>query len=264
MIIIFIIAANVPVTGVWSAVVNVMTSLASSALFAIISFLYITHCFTDPSQLTTGAVVLPQDIRDAIEKIARSATNYIIFVRTGRHFRAEILPIILDEAKKHRRPIRIEVILLDCRDKAICEKYATYRKVASFDHHNWTQEYVQTEIMATIHSVIERSRSGGDLIRFEIYLSKRLSVFRIEGSPEEIIVTREDPKDNAYRYRRTHSEHGAYLYDFNWIKEDACFLVSSESSGEVSIESIFAGDEGLQRLGKDAKKASSAKSPYVR
>jgi hypothetical protein len=110
---------------------------------------------------------------------------------------------------------------LDFRDQVACEKYASFRQEASFDKQLWSLAYVQTEVIATILRAIEVSKASSTFIEIDLFLSKRLSTFRIEGTSDAIIVTREDPTDNAALYRRSDPHFGAFLKEFSWIKQEA-------------------------------------------
>jgi len=134
-----------PETRGWGIIIDFLVAIVASSVFALLSALYITYFFKDPFELDQARKILPQDIGGSLLSIANNASDYKIFVRTGRHFRAEILPALIRSAKKSRRHVRIEAVLLDIRDDSICEKYATYRKVASFDAELWTKEHVQKD-----------------------------------------------------------------------------------------------------------------------
>jgi hypothetical protein len=207
------IAHFAPSTPIWSAINNLLISVVASGVFALVSGLYISYFFVDPNDIAAGSVLLPQDVGQALEAIVTKAADYKIFVRTGRHFRAEVLPMLVKQARKARRPIRVEVVLLDFRDKSVCERYADYRKAASFDRQLWDIHYVQKEVMATILALIQASRDNRGLVDIHLFLSKRLSIFRIEGSSDEILVTREDPTDTASRYCRAHRDFSAFVTD---------------------------------------------------
>lgn len=253
------IAKFAPSTPIWTSINSLFISIVASGVFALISGLYMYYFFIDPNDLRTQITILPQDIRQTLYGLALRAKEYRIFVRTGRHFRAEILPVLAGQAIKERRPIRLEVVLLDLRDKDICEKYANFRKTSSFDRSIWSTSYVQIEILATILQLICTSKTHPGLIDIHLFLSKRLSSFRIEGSNDLILVTREDPKDTASRYSSDHREFGAYITEFNWIKEEA-FCTASP----ITLQEIFSKNPEISELEENAKKASQELSPYVR
>lgn len=186
-----VIAIYAPNTPVWNAVNSFFISVVSGGVFALASSLYLLYFFEDPNEIAASSVLLPNDIGQTLEEVAKKASDYKIFVRTGRHFRAEVLPILAKQARQNRRRIRIEVVLLDFRDEAICDKYAAYRKVSSFDGKSWCTRYVQTEVLATIRKLIDTSKENSGLLDIRLFLSTRLSTFRIEGSSDEFLVTRE-------------------------------------------------------------------------
>lgn len=242
-----------------------LASIVASGIFALVTALYSFYVLVDPYELSASSILLPQDVGPALEGIAQKATSYSISVRTGRHFRAEILPVLVKQARKLRQPINVEVVLLDFRDGALCDKYANYRKTSSFDSKSWDTQYVQKEVLATILNVIEASRANRDLMTINLYLSRRLSTFRIEGSPDEMLVTREDPKDTAARYRRDHRDFPAYVNELKWIRDEAYRIQPADDGGlPATLTDMFVGDALVASLEGEAKKAANSRSPYAR
>jgi hypothetical protein len=249
----------------WTAAYNVFASLVGSGIFALVTGVFGFYFLSDPNELAATSVLLPEDIGQALLDMARSATSYSISVRTGRHFRAEILPVLVKQARLKRQPIKLEVVLLDFRDTVLCDKYATYRKTSSFDSKSWDIQYVQTEVLATIRKIIDVSQDNRGLVTIDLYLSKRLSTFRIEGSPDEILVTREDPKDTAQRYRRDHRDFPAFVNEFKWIREEACRIKPLNDGGfPATLRDMFGGDSLVAGLEEKAEKAVESESPYAR
>ena len=265
VILIIGIALYAPTSSVWNAINSLLISFVASGIFAIFGGLYISYFFIDPQEIESKSVLLSQDIGPALKCMAYSATNYRIFVRTGRHFRAEILPILIKKTKESRCPIRIEVILLDFRDSVVCEKYAAFRRAASFDKHVWDTDYVRSEILATIIALIDASKNNSGLVEVELFLSKRLSTFRIEGSSTEIVITREDPKDTALRYLSQHRDFSAYVSEFTLIRDESAKIEEVGRKEWDTLSEIFPNEaETIKNLEARAIKATKAESPYVR
>ena len=250
----------------WNLLLDVLVALVSAVIFFVASTIFAKHLFDDPLELSVANKLLPQDIELALRDMAESATEYRIFVRTGRHFRSEILPILVKTAVRQRRPVIVHVILLDFRNGEICEKYASFRKSSSFDRFHWTQSYVQTEILATILKLIEAAHQHPALVKFNLYLTSRLSNFRIDGSQDQIIVTREDPKDVASRFRFPHSEFSAHLNEFTWIRDEAFMVEASSVTGTRlnDIEKMFGNCDVVLELKGAASEAMDGPSPYIR
>ena len=255
-----------PETRGWNIIIDFLVAIVASATFALVSAMYIAFFFRDPFEIASAVKILPQDIDQTLIQMAQKATDYKLFVRTGRHFRAEILPVLIKSAERSRRPVRIEVILLDFRADEICERYANYRKNASFDGSLWTKKYVQKEILATIMSLIDAASTHNSLVSVNLYLSRRLSTFRIDGSSDEIIITREDPKDIASRYRRDDSDYSAFLSEFAWIRDEAVKMKAGngKSSLPTTVADMFDGCQLVEALSAEAADAKSERSPYAR
>ena len=261
---VLLIALLAPATPVWNDLRSFLISIVASGVFALTSGLYLTYMFNDPNDLATKFAVLPQDIRKALEEIASNAPNYRIYVRTGRHFRSEILPILIKHARQSQSRMRIEVILLDLRHEELCDRYARFRANSSFDRSLWDLAYVRTEVLSTILALIHASKDNADLLEIGLFLSTRLSAFRIEGSANELLVTREDPKDNAMRYRRSDRDYSAFAMELDWICAEA-FQVKKFKHGVLpsTVASIF-DDEEILRLESIATARLENPSPYVR
>jgi hypothetical protein len=159
----------------------------------------------------------------------------------------------------------VEVVLLDFREQGLCEKYANFRKLSSFDRHLWDTTYVQKEILATILKLMRASQDNPSLVDIELFLSPRLSTFRIEGSSDEILVMREDPKDMASRYRRAHRDFAAFVTEFSWIRDEAHHVAKGASGGlPTTLLAMFGEDAWIANLQSVAEEATASMSPYVR
>jgi hypothetical protein len=254
-----------PDTRGWNTLLNILISVEASAVFAFASAWFLSYFFVDPSEIAARLVLLPQDIGQALRDVAADAPDYKIYVRTGRHFRAEILPLLIAKAARDRQPTNIEVVLLDFRDVEICEKYAAYRKMASFDRHLWDTAYVQKEVMATILALSAAANEHASLLHIDLFLSSRLSTFRIEGSSQDLVVTREDPKDLAARYSRSDRDHAAFLTEFMWVREAAKPVrKGTEGSLPATLFEMFGKLDVISELEGPARHALGAKSPYAR
>jgi len=102
-------------------------------------------------------------------------------------------------------------------------------------------------------------------VDIELFLSQRLSTFRIEGSSDEILVTREDPKDMASRYRRAHRDFAAFVTEFSWIRDEAHRVAKGASGGlPTTLLAMFGEDAWIANLQSAAEEATASMSPYVR
>jgi hypothetical protein len=241
---------------------GLLLSLVASGVFALFSIGYVAY-FLDPGEERDNIVVLPQDLKGEMDRIATEAKDYKIYVRTGRYFRSHTLPRLIERVRSTRRPINIEVILLDFRDPQMCDLYARFRK-GTFDGHLWSIESATAEILATAAALAKAALENSSLVTASLYLSARLSVFRIEGSADELLVTREGPKDFAYRFDHSHPDHGAYLTEFTWIRDTASRidLPRTTPSGSL-LAAMFGQEEVAPEVEQAVNDALARKAPYA-
>ena len=250
----------------WHLMTHILVTVVSSTIFAVVSIAYLHYFFAPPDTTPHRPNLPPEDVSKTLTEMAERASEYRLFVRTGRHFRADVLPVLTKNATRNRREVTIEAILLDFRDDRICEKYASYRRSASFDHKLWNRKYVQVEILATIFKLIQAVEAHPSLIRLNLYLSTRLSTFRFDGSHDQILVTREDPRDSALLYRSSDNDFTAFMNEFNWVR-DAAFAVRGVTvtdSTKTTILDIFDDCRIISELEENVLEAINEPSPYVR
>ena len=245
-----------PETRGWKLVSDILVALTTSAAFAFASAAFL-YFFTDPFDLDASTQVLPKDIGPALDALASNAAHYKLNVRTGRHFRADVLPVLSQKARKQRMPMRIEVILLDFRNSSMCRRYAEYRK--------YETDYVQYEILATIIKLIEASNAN-PFLEIELYLSSRLSTFRLDGSNDEVIITREDAADYAARYSRSNPNYAAFMNEFSWVQKEAQRVPDDAATNRLPTTTsvMFPNDPLVLALADRAEHAKSETSPYDR
>ncbi|MDI1330878.1 hypothetical protein [Pseudomonas sp.] len=249
---------------VWQTLNDFLGAMVASGAFAIFSVLFI-EIFLDPDAAHDKIVVVPQDIEYQLLRVAAEAKDYRIYVRTGRYFRSKVLPKLIEQAKSNRRPINVEVILLDFRNECVCTQYVHFRKDSSFDSHLWSTDSVRAEILATALALAKAALDNPTLFHASLHFSTRLSIFRIEGSSDEILVTREDPKDFAYKFHHSHSDHAAYMTEFRWIKDIATPINLPKAYPEGSLLTEMFGQNVITpQMDAAALVALNGKSPYGR
>ncbi len=250
----------------WNVIINFLLAFETSAIFALLSTIFLSYYFTDPFDEERASVLLPEDIDGSLNALVQTGANYKIFVRTGRHFRASILPALVQRANLDRSPLRVEVILLDILDDVVCERYVEYRRTATFDKREWNLRYLRIEILATIICLAKAIQDSGGRVEIDLFLSKRLSTLRIDGTDNEIIVTREDPKDVAFRYRRQDRHFSAFVQDFRWIKQEAREVpkMRGNTSPIDTLRDVFGDIPLIKELIGEAVAATSKGTPYAR
>jgi len=118
--------------------------------------------------------------------------------------------------------------------------------------------------MATILKLIEASVASS-FLEIDLYLSNRLSTFRLDGTTDEFIITREDRADYAARYKRANPYFAAFLNEFSWVKQEACKVpkVPATNRLPMTLQEMFEDISPINSLLDKATHAISEGSPYA-
>jgi ABC-type Fe3+-siderophore transport system permease subunit len=108
-LVLYLIYALSPDSRGWNVLIGLLSGIIGSAFFALLSTFFIYYFFTDPLTAETASHLLPKDIATSLREMAQTAADYKLYVRTGRHFRAVILPLLIQRSQQQRMPINIEV-----------------------------------------------------------------------------------------------------------------------------------------------------------
>jgi hypothetical protein len=166
---------------------------------------------------------------------------------TGRYLRARTLPSLASRARVTSSTRELKIQLIDPNDTKVCRDYADYRRglaSAKDDAERWTEDRVREEVLATILGVF-LARQNETLLALSLSVTRTFSTFRIDLSDRVVVVTKEDPKEPAFRFSPESSFYTAY-------KEE--FLASMNQSRSISLENL---GFGLEELG-------AIKSTFVR
>ena len=69
-------ALYAPNTPVWAAANSFFISIIAGGVFALTSGLYLLYFFVDPNDIAASSILLPKDISQSLEDIAKKATDY--------------------------------------------------------------------------------------------------------------------------------------------------------------------------------------------
>ncbi|TXE03730.1 hypothetical protein [Algoriphagus aquimarinus] len=161
-----------------------------------------------PEEVTKLEIIEPNRLKELFVR-ARLDTNFWFFSGgTGRYTRAVTIPEITKISKDLNESRNFKILLMNPKDKNLCNKYANYRNsLKSAKNTIWTTNYVQNEIIATICSAYIH-KSLNPLLEINLFLKSTFSTMRIDLSQSNCIVTKEDKKDlallmpnNTYLYK---------------------------------------------------------------
>lgn len=149
---------------------------------------------------------------------------------TGTYLRAVTIRQCVDHARKAKRPMRMQIEIIDPTDLALCQRYAQYRcSLAPGPDRTgepWTPDRTRKEAFATILAACWYHQRY-TFLRIEVALSRVMTTFRWDVSSQWVIITQEDPAAPAMLFERTKPHYRAYSREL---------MASFEQAREVPID----------------------------
>jgi hypothetical protein len=143
----------------------------------------------------------------------RETEQWLFKGGTGTYLRAVTLKECVDSARKAKRPLRMQVEIIDPSDELLCHEYAQYRSSLTPGPDRtgepWTVDRTRKESFATILAACWY-RQRFTFLRIEVGLSKVMSTFRWDVSSHWVIMTQEDPAAPAMLFERGKPHYQAY------------------------------------------------------
>lgn len=132
---------------------------------------------------------------------------------TGTYLRAVTIKQCVDNARKAKRPMRMQVEIIDPTDEPLCQRYAQYRSSLTPGPDRtgdlWTPDRTRKEAFATILAACWYHQRYA-FLHIEVALSTVMSTFRWDVSSQWVIMTQEDPAAPAMLFERTKPHYRAY------------------------------------------------------
>lgn len=145
---------------------------------------------------------------------ARRATEQWIFKGgTGTYLRAVTLKECIENARREKRLLRVQLEIIDPTDDALCKAYAQFRSSLAPGPDGtgeaWTLERTRKESFATILAACWY-RQHFDFLSIEVGLSRIMTTFRWDLSSRCVLMTQEDPAAQALMFEKGKPYYDAY------------------------------------------------------
>ncbi|RKT83475.1 hypothetical protein SAMN05421805_10539 [Saccharopolyspora antimicrobica] len=146
-------------------------------------------------------------------KAHRDSEQWMFKGGTGTYLRAVTLPECVESARSAKRPLRMQVEIIDPTDELLCHEYARYRSSLSPGPDRtgepWTVDRTRKESFATVLAACWY-RQRFNFLKVEVGLSKVMTTFRWDLSSEWVLLTQEDPAAPAMLFDKTRPHYRAY------------------------------------------------------
>ncbi|HKS46793.1 MAG TPA: hypothetical protein VJT49_17110 [Amycolatopsis sp.] len=132
---------------------------------------------------------------------------------TGTYLRAVTLPECVENARRAKRPLRVQIEIVDPTNQVLCQEYSQYRLSLTpgpdRTGDTWTVDRTRKEAFATIFAACWY-RQRFTFLRIEVGLSKVMTTFRWDISSQWVIMTQEDPAAPALLFDKGKPHYRAY------------------------------------------------------
>lgn len=132
---------------------------------------------------------------------------------TGTYLRAVTIKACVEQARRAKRPVEMQVEIIDPTDEQLCTDYAQYRSSLTPGPDRtgevWTLGRTRKEAFATILAACWY-RQRFTFLRIEVGLSKVMTTFRWDLCSHWVIMTQEDPSAPALLFEKGKPHYRAY------------------------------------------------------
>lgn len=155
----------------------------------------------------------------------------------GRYTRVKTLPALAREGRGGRIVKTATVLLIDPDSDDTCRAYAKYRRGLGDVTDQWTDQYVRSEVIATILSVAALSATESQL-KLELYLKPVFSKFRIDLGNDAALVTQEGRDSPALSFTSGSHFYTSFRDEIYRLAEQSRQVELTATENPVSIEEM--------------------------
>jgi hypothetical protein len=146
---------------------------------------------------------------------ARRATEQWIFKGgTGTYLRAVTLKECVENARRQKRLLRVQLEIIDPTDEVLCKEYAQFRYSLApgpdGTGEEWTLTRTRKEAFATILAACWYRQRYASFLTIEVGLSRIWTTFRWDVSSRCVVMTQEDPAAQALMFEKGKPYYDAY------------------------------------------------------
>lgn len=229
---------------------------------------------------TTARQLRGAEVSQELAEARRQTDQWIFKGGTGTYLRAVTLKECVENARTEKRPLRMQLEIIDPADEALCKTYAQFRSSLTPGPDGtgepWTFERTRKEAFATILAACWY-RQRFTFLMIDVGLSSVMTTFRWDLSSRCVIMTQEDPAGPALMFDRDKPYYRAYsrelMASFNQARrvpiDKASDLVLSEEPTVEETRKLFStltlelpGSYTDRDVSELIVKALRAKNPY--
>lgn len=151
------------------------------------------------------------EVGNALAEARRHTDRWVFKGGTGTFLRAVTLPECIDQARRKKHVLHVQLEIIDPANEKLCAEYAQFRRSLSDQPDAageiWTVDRTRKESYATVLAACWY-RQRYTFATIEVGLSSVMTTFRWDMTPHQLIITQEDPQFPAMML-----EPGKFYYE---------------------------------------------------
>lgn len=195
------------------------TQTISAAILVVLALLAATLLRDRQSEskaltdMITARQIRGVEVTQELAEARRHTDQWIFKGGTGTYLRAVTLKECVETARRDKRPLRVQVEIIDPTNEALCKTYAQFRSSLTpgpdGTGETWTFERTRKEAFATILAACWY-RQRFTFLAIDVGLSSVMTTFRWDLSSRCVIMTQEDGAATSLMFDRDKPYYRAY------------------------------------------------------
>jgi hypothetical protein len=169
-----------------------------------------TKALTDT---TTARQLRGAEVGQELQEACRQTDQWIFKGGTGTYLRAVTLKECVENARREKRPLRMQLEIIDPADETLCKAYTQFRSSLTPGPDGtgepWTVERTRKEAFATVLAACWY-RQHFAFLTIDVGLSSIMTTFRWDLSSRCLIMTQEDPAGPSLMFDKDKPYYRAY------------------------------------------------------
>lgn len=198
---------------------NNLISLIFSSIVASLAVLFFTPKIMRNSEIN---LIEPRNLSFALNDSIRNTANYAYVGHTARWNRSNTFEVLKNEAKQSHTRKQISIIILDPRNAKTCEYFSNFGHSNRKNSQIESEKDVIKELLATILICAEYNNAG--LLDFELRLTDKVSLFRLDISDNAIIMTKPYSNEPALNFPCNTFFYESYKEEYKIIKDQSALI----------------------------------------
>lgn len=216
------------------SVINNITALILSSLGAILFLYYFTPKVMNETDIK---IIMPSDLKNYLNYILNNTKSYSYLGHTARWTRSTTLPKLYSIAKAENDTKIVNIVIINPNKDKLLNYYKDFgHGQRSKGNKIKEAKDVQKELLTTI--LICYLFNKKDFFQIKLYLSSKISLFRIDMSEDSAIMTKPYPLEPGVMFYKKTFFYKSYAEEIKIAQEQSKLLDFNKANFNIDEENI--------------------------